>query len=291
MPRRSNHERARRLWRDTLSLLASRRLHVLDARAIMIPQPGTRDRRDLRLVLAGLMAPLGLMFCAALLVVRQNGKPVWKLVGDPTAVLHANPLLGFFSNLGILGWCAGASVALFAAAVLVARQADRAIVRFYHIAGAFTALLMVDDFFLIHDDLAWRYLRLPQNTVYAIYGVFFAAFVVRCRRELLARNPALFALGVGLLAFMAGIDAVASDYSKYIGLAMCGSKLLGIFIWSAWLVLNARNDLAGAGPGASRWDAHPTRATARMARTVNFCNCCARACVFRPHRTPIPCHP
>ncbi|MBE2216081.1 MAG: hypothetical protein IAE82_19565 [Opitutaceae bacterium] len=218
----------------------------------MIPQPGTRDRRDLRLVLAGLIVPLGLMFCAALLVVRQNGKPVWKLLGDPTAVLHANPLLGFFSNLGILGWCAGASVALFAAAVLAGRQADRAIVRFYRIAGAFTALLMVDDFFLIHDDLAWRYLRLPQNAVYAVYGIFFAVFVARCRRELLARNPALFALAVGLLGFMAGIDTVAGGTSKMVSFAMCGSKLLGIFTWSAWLVLNARNDLAGAGPGASR---------------------------------------
>ena len=206
-------------------------------------EPGSRDWRANRRILLWLIAPLAVAFCAAILLVRHNGKPVWKLVSDPTAALHASPLLGFFSNLGILGWCAGAAVALFVAWVLARGGAPRPVVRFHLGAGLFTALLMVDDFFLIHDALAPRYLHLPQNAVYAIYALAFAGFIVTCRRELLARNPALFALAVGLLGFMAGIDAMVSGYSRYVSLAMSGSKFLGIACWSAWLILNAQRDL------------------------------------------------
>lgn len=205
--------------------------------------PSPRDRRDLQAVLAWLIGPLAVVFCAAILLVHHNGKSVWKLVADPTAALNANPLLGFFSNLGILGWCAGAAVALFAAWVLARSRAPRAVVQFHGFAGAFTALLLVDDFFLIHDELAQRYLHLPQNAVYAAYAILFIAFLAKYRRELLGRNPVLFVLAVSLLGFMAGIDAVSSGYPHIIGLAMCGSKLLGIFCWSGWLVANARRDL------------------------------------------------
>jgi len=209
-------------------------------------RPDSRDRRDNRRILIWLIAPLAAAFCAAILLVRHNGKSVWKLVSDPTAALHASPLLGFFSNIGILGWCTGAAVALFAAWVLARGRAPRPVVRFHLGAGLFTALLMVDDFFLIHDALAPRYLHLPQNAVYALYALAFAGFIATCRRELLTRNPALFALAVSLLGFMAGIDALVSGYSRYVSLAMSGSKLLGIACWSAWLVLNAQRDLEAA---------------------------------------------
>lgn len=209
-------------------------------------EPGSRDWRANRRIFLRLIAPLAVAFCAAILLVRHNGKSVWKLVSDPTAALHASPLLGFFSNLGILGWCTGAAVALFAAWVLARGRAPRPVVRFHLGAGLFTALLMVDDFFLIHDALAPRYLHLSQNAVYAVYALAFAGFITSCRRELRARNPALFTIAVGLLGFMAGIDAMVSGYSRYVSLAMSGSKFLGIACWSAWLVLNAQRDLEAA---------------------------------------------
>lgn len=209
-----------------------------------MPAPESqRDRRETQHVVTRVILPLAVTFCAAVLVVHQLGRPVSRLMGDPTATLHANPLLGFFSNVGILGWCAGASVAVFAAWVAARRRGPRAAVQFHAGAGAFTTLLLVDDFFLVHDSLAPRYLHLPQNAVYAVYALVFASFLIRCRREIMARNPMLFLLAVGLLGFMAGIDAVVPGHSPLLSLAMSGSKLLGIFAWSAWLILNARRDL------------------------------------------------
>lgn len=209
----------------------------------MLTAPSPRDRRDLRFVILWIIAPLALAFLAAVMLVRYQGKSVAKLLSDPAAALHTNPLLGFVSNIGILGWCAGATVALFAAWLLHrARQAPEA-ARFHVGAGLFTALLMADDFFLIHDALAPRYLHLPQNVVYALYCALFALFVVRCRHALLARNPALFAAAVALLGLMAGLDALLPGYSPLASLVMSGSKFLGIFTWSAWLILAARHDL------------------------------------------------
>lgn len=190
-----------------------------------------------------LLIPVAALFIAALFVVRYNGKPAAKLLADPTAELHASPLLGFFSNVGVIAWCAGASVAGFTAWSLWSTNARREVVRFHALAGAFTTVLLLDDFFMIHDDLAWRYLHLGQSHVYAVYIALFMGFLGICRREIMERNPALLVLSVGLLGFMAGADAVHLSGIPRLGLAMSGSKLLGIFAWASWLILAARRDI------------------------------------------------
>lgn len=205
--------------------------------------PGPRDRRDLRNIVIGVLVPLALAFAAAILLVHQQHKSVYKLVSDPAAAMRVNPLLGFFSNVGVLGWAAGAVVSAFSAWILARTRAAHAIVRFYLAASAFTTLLLLDDFFLIHDALAPRYLHLPQNAVYAAYALCFVAFVIGCRREILARNPALFVVAVGLLGFMAGLDAIRTGRTAWAALAMSGSKFLGIFAWSAWLIRSAQRDI------------------------------------------------
>ena len=212
----------------------------------MLSPPGPRDRRDLRNIILGLLVPLALAFSASVLLVHSSHKPVYKLVSDPAAAMRVNPLVGFFSNLGVLGWAAGAVVALFAAWILARTRAPRGSVRFHIMGGSFTALLLLDDFFLFHDALAPRYLHVPQNVVYALYGLCFVAFVVTCRREIAARNPSLFVLAVGLLGFMAGLDAIWTGHAAWASLAMSGSKFLGIFAWSAWLIRSAQRDVEAA---------------------------------------------
>lgn len=208
--------------------------------------PGPRERREIRTVLTRVLAPLALVFVLAVLVMRHNHKPVLKLIGDPAAALRANPLLGFLSNVGVIGWCAGATVALFCGWLLWRWRAPREVTRFHVAAGSFTALLMADDFFLIHDHLAPRYLGLPEVGVYVIYAVLFALFLIRRRAEVIGRNPTLLALAVGLLGIMAGTDILFSEHSRLVGLGMAGSKFLGIYAWAAWLFVAARRDIEAA---------------------------------------------
>lgn len=203
----------------------------------------SRERRDTQLVVTWIVLPLALLFAATVLLVRFNRKPVWKLVADPNDGLGLHPLFGFFSNVGIIGWCAGAAVALFAAWMLHARRAPGEAVRFYVCLGGFTTLMMIDDFFMIHDALAPKYLGLPEDVTYSLYGALFVAMFAACRRAWLARNPALFALAFSMLGFTAGIDALPLEHPYVITLAMCASKLLGIFTWGAWLITSARRDL------------------------------------------------
>ncbi len=190
-----------------------------------------------------MIAPLALVFALAVLVMRHSHKPVLKLISDPSAAMRVSPLLGFFSNVGVVGWCAGATVALFCGWLAWRWRAPREITRFHLFAGGFTALLMADDFFLIHDHLAPRYLGLHEVVIYAFYAGVFALFLVRCREHVLRRNPGLLVIAVGLLGIMAGTDALSSDHSRLVGLGMAGSKLLGIYTWTAWLCVAARRDL------------------------------------------------
>ena len=209
-----------------------------------LPMPSSRDRREITLILAWLIMPLGLAFTTGVLLVHHARKPVWKILGDP---VHGNPLLGFFSNFGIVGWCAGASVALFSGWLLWRWRGPRDLVRFHFSAGAFTSVLMLDDFFLIHDALAPHYLGLGQNTVYALYAAMFVAFVATSRRHILARNPALFVLAVALLGLMVLLDALIQGSARELSVVMAGSKFLGIYAWTAWMVVTARRDLENRG--------------------------------------------
>lgn len=209
----------------------------------MLPFSTPADRRIVLRVALWLLAPLTFGFCAAILLVRHQGRSVWKLLSDPAAAIHVNPLLGVFSNIGILAWTTGAAIALFAACLLARARAPAERVHFHLGAGLFTTLLTLDDFFLIHDDLAQRYLGLHERVIYAAYALLFVVLVVRCRREILRHHPTLFLLACALLGFMATADAIDASDIRYVGLAMSGTKFLGIFTWTAWLAIAATRDL------------------------------------------------
>jgi hypothetical protein len=154
-----------------------------------------------------------------------------------TARVHA--LTGLQSNLGVLLWWSGASVALFAG--LLRWPAGDDCGRMLLWFGALTAMLAADDLLLFHEAIAPAYLGLGEKAVLLGYGVVAAAILLRFRRTILA-GPALptLVMAFALLASSVLVDAVQDRWqSPWRVLVEDGFKLLGIVGWSAYLVRTA----------------------------------------------------
>lgn len=165
------------------------------------------------------------------------------LLRDPIAVaeLKGGDCCSFYygaiSNIGVLIWATAAAIALFSGAVVAARtswRSPRAI--FFVTGGLLTAILAVDDLFLIHES-ALGYFGVPQPLIYGAYGAMGIAFVVTSWRQILGARPFLLLVAGLFLGASVVIDSfVHSDDTLRIVLED-GAKLLGITAWSLFFVM------------------------------------------------------
>ena len=145
--------------------------------------------------------------------------------------------IGLISNLGYLLWAAAAAIALFAgfARIHGVRGRERQLLLS---GGAFSALLCLDDMFLLHD----RYIG--SSFLYALYAVFALSILLRFREDVLRLAGPTFLLAVALLGVSIVLDVFQGvlpiGYDS-LQLVEEGSKFLGIAIWLAfWCLASAR---------------------------------------------------
>lgn len=145
---------------------------------------------------------------------------------------------GFMAVSGSLIWYFGAIVALLAAHVLRGVEEHRDRRRTLLLGGALTAVMVLDDIFLLHDyvlsELITDYVQAALSAAYGLGAALLALLVLRAR-DLTAL--ALVVLATGLLGM-----SVANDLFWEEGPAVVedGLKLFGIVTWTVFLVHLAR---------------------------------------------------
>lgn len=98
--------------------------------------------------------------------------------------------------------------------------------------GALTAVLFLDDFFLLHESLYTTILGAPELAVYAVYGIAGLAFAWRFRRLLGAEAGALLVLAATAFVLSTAMDLALPGRH----LLEDGLKLLGIVLWTIFFV-------------------------------------------------------
>ncbi len=159
---------------------------------------------------------------------------------DVTAIANIHPLSGILSNLGVLLWCAAASICAFAAMTL-RNVKPRDTFWFLLSSALLSAYLLFDDFFQFHERLASRYLGLNEKVVFAALGVVVSAYLIAFRRVILRTNVGVLLLALGFLATSVVIDSILESWlSRQIGhwsyLFEDGAKWLGIASWCSYYV-------------------------------------------------------
>jgi hypothetical protein len=175
----------------------------------------------------------------------QPWVPMSRLIRDP-ATLNGRFYDGFISNVGVLLWCATAAVCLFRGGELRSRRGDDGAAHFLLSAGAFTAILLLDDLFMAHEQILPDLFGVPEKSVLASYALLLGAYLLGHWRQIMQVDAVILLLALGFFALSNALD-VAIPYHFHdtaAGLEVNHGvileeafKFLGI---SAWTVFHLR---------------------------------------------------
>ncbi len=214
-------------------------------RAMDLLKGGLAHLRDSRRWLLALYLPIGFLLLAASVVsLTVPGVSLYALMSDPTAVAGVPFYTGSLSQLGILLWCATATTIWLTCFVLGGGADERRETRrFLLLSGTFVTVLMLDDLYLVHEEVMKRYLHVPEALPLAGYALLGVVFLWSSRSEILRGEYGLFLLALGLLGVSDLCDFVPDalyegvrGMQKLETLIEEGSKLLGIATWLAFYV-------------------------------------------------------
>ncbi|MBD2562413.1 MULTISPECIES: hypothetical protein [Nostoc] len=154
--------------------------------------------------------------------------PADYLTRDPSAIMSVPFYLGFFSNIGILFWCSCASICLFSYALLRKDIRAKEYSSFFLFSGLLTSLLLLDDFFLIHESVFPDYLHINESIVYASYVALGLLFFIKFKTIL--KKTELMILLFSLVFF--GLSIICDKIFPSISIAVEDTlKLVGITTW------------------------------------------------------------
>jgi hypothetical protein len=207
-----------------------------------------------------LYLPIVLLFVLAGVLSRVTANvSLGFLLRDVTATAKLPFFAGFVSQLELILWSASLTVCLFALVVIQGRKGDFSASKRFLVHGTIlTAILMLDDSFLFHEEIAPLYLHLDELVVYTVYALVGIGFVILNWREIMSSEYALLLLALALFAVSVALDAVPKEAlsARYFWeqLEMFledGSKFAGLVTWLLYFARYAIQRMESVQPGHS----------------------------------------
>lgn len=176
---------------------------------------------------------------------KATGLPLIDLTRDPAASFQFAPYAGFLSTLGTLLWAAAAAACLLGARAGAAPGAGKFLLH----TGLLTALLCLDDAFLLHEEIlpALVPVRGVEYGMYLLYSLLTAGLVWGNARFIMRTDFALLAAAIAFLAISMMMDKVlpyrAADGSVNEGTVFFEDcfKFAGIVFWLGYVARTARS--------------------------------------------------
>ncbi len=170
------------------------------------------------------------------------GVPVQVLIEDPAFLLGGHPLTGMLSNLGVLLWAATAAVCGFTYWSSASLQLPPLLRAYVGLGGAITTALLLDDLFMLHEEVLPLTFGIDQKIVAGAYALGLPAYFWYFR-SLLSRRHVLLGASLLLLAFSLGYDQFMPPGGEWRPVWEDGPKFLGIVAWFGHFTLMSRQVL------------------------------------------------
>lgn len=194
---------------------------------------------------------VSLLYLAALLLLLmmylQPYVPINQLTRDAMAVAKGKFYFGALSNIGLLLWNATASICLFTHFTL--GKVNFVYGNFFLSAGLFSLMLLLDDMFMIHEEVFHHYLGINEMVLLLFYPLFISYFLLRYRHIIMRTSYLILLSALCCMAGSLAIDFVFSTIQDKYLLFEDGFKFLGIVGWSCYFcetcvhVLKSRRQL------------------------------------------------
>ena len=202
--------------------------------------------RTLFPVLVKLYTPIVVLLFLVVFISFKTGIPIKKFTMDPAEIAEINPFMGAVSNIGILFWCASASICFFSFALLQKTRIRGNFSAFFQFSGFITSILLLDDLFLFHErhHLNSREIIFPnspapfiaENAIYFSYIMIVLFYLIRFRKIIIKTDFILLFLAFLLFGASIIIDSFPIPVFD-IDLFEDVFKLFGIVSWFGYFVI------------------------------------------------------
>jgi hypothetical protein len=150
--------------------------------------------------------------------------------------------IGFVTKVGVLLWCIAAT-ACFLIAHILARVPQRKAnlqMMFFSQAGLISTLLLLDDFFMIHEKVMPVYFGISEKVLFSGYMLMVLAYLRRWLSKILATDYLILLLSFSFFGLSIAIDLIPNHKITFIEDA---AKFLGIVGWCAYFVRTGIKEL------------------------------------------------
>lgn len=180
------------------------------------------------------------------------GLDPFRLLVDPPTQFGQSFYIGAFSHIGVLAWWTAAACCALAAFVVRDRAVSDGPVAALACGAALSALLGLDDLFLLHERALPAHVGIPQNLIFVGYGAWTAVYLWRFRSFHMRMDTGLLITALMLLATSLMMDVLHLLPPEHkAGLVIeDGAKLLGATGWAMYHARAAYHALVPQ-PGAS----------------------------------------
>ncbi len=186
-----------------------------------------------------------LSYIPAILIITaiavQNVVPIHHLTRDPTAVMKAPMYTGILSNTGALLWCSATAIC-FICYFLLRKTVHVQTRNFFLSSGILSLLLLIDDFYMLHESVIPNLIGVGEGLMFAVYGLYLIGYLFVFHKFILEKTPfILFGMACGFLALSVLIDAANFSFlPSYDGnLWEDGPKFMGITSWLVYFAYSA----------------------------------------------------
>jgi len=204
-----------------------------------------RSARGSSLILAAIYLPAVAILAAVVVAAVFFDVAITSVTRDLADEAGVSPLTGLLSTIGILFWCTTAAVTLFSGTVM-SKRGEKRQASFLFCFGLLTLILLLDDLFEFHEELAPRYLGIPDAISYAVLAGLTAASLIAFRDVIWRSEYLLLILALMFFSFSVVIDASdgLSVGSDWMYLVEDGAKFLGIVSWAGYFVRHAYRQIS-----------------------------------------------
>jgi len=223
----------------------------------------TNERNPISAQLKHLARPVLVVYIPAFAILVGVGLlrlfydvPVGFFTRDPADLMRHDPIstfsfyedgvvdlpfyLGAVSYIGILAWCATASICFLTVAVIGKSDRQPEARTFFLLAGVMSTLLLMDDLFRLHEVVFPEILNLSEYTLYAIYAGLGVYFLLRCRDMIAKTDYLLLLFAGGFLGLSLSVDVLTDTIFGWVAggaLFEDGLKFAGVIGWCMYFTL------------------------------------------------------
>jgi hypothetical protein len=158
------------------------------------------------------------------------------LTADPNVIANQPFYIGLLSQLGLFFWSAAATLSFSFAFFSKRLVKDKVLTSFYIFSGVIVSLLMIDDCFMLHEDVLPG-LGIPQKVVFLFYGVLVLIYLIKFR-EIILKTPfilLLFAFGGFSLSALIDLFFHFETSNIWDSFIEDGAKFTGIVFWVSYV--------------------------------------------------------